>query len=217
MRRLHRKNLYTQDNSLETRVQQLERRFATPELEYVLVNFSGGTGTYNSGSTTQLTMTDDEFPIGQYGSALNPTPGENVYGYSVIDDYIQCNSFRKQGFWHLRAAFNVETNSPAVFEDVTQFQLFIGMSTFDEDNNFVSDLSHVYSFRGIDNRTDLSGDKVQLRTETMFHNTGILTGERARFYAKFINNSASNITGTPRNFNLIRYGNAIGTITNQGG
>lgn len=217
MRRLHRKTLYSQDNSLDVRVEQLERRFAGPELEYVLVNFSGGSQTFNAGTQTQLTMDDEEFPFGQYGAANVLATGQNFFGYSVIDDFIQCNTLGKDGFWHLFAGINVTANGPATLDDAGQLQLFIGLQVWDENDVFDSIINLVWSERGIDNRSDVSGGDLWLRTHTMFFAGSILAGFRARFFARFDNDSASNVTATPKSFVLIRYGNALGTITNADG
>lgn len=214
MNPLKRNNPGVRATDHEDRIQTLERRLAEPELEYA-VAILVGPGTINNGVTSQLTMNDDEYPLGQYPTDEVSSPP--VRGYSIIDDYIQCNEFGYDGYWHLFASYTVNVNAPAT-PDLTQgILLGIEMELWDTTGAFVSTYQPFWTLQAVDNRTSYAADTLYLRTQTMFFNGGIFADERARFKASVSNNSGSNIQGDPGTFTVIRYGNAAGQITAGGG
>lgn len=213
MRPLRRKSIQTDASSITRRVEALERRFSGPELEYLSTSFSDP-GIINAGNSLQLPMDDDEFPVGQYPSATNPLTG-NPTGYSIVDDYIQCNTFGKDGFWHLFAGYSVIGNAPDA-ANLNQVRLTIDMELWDEDDVLVGGFNSLWMLEGVDNRSNPPGDSALYRTQAMFYNGGVSAGNRARFKATVSNNSAANITGaTGTAFTLIRYGNAFGQVTGE--
>ena len=211
MRRLHRKTLYSQDNSLDVRVEQLERRFTGPELEYVAVGLTA-TANLAAGDSVQLPMTDDEYPPGQYGSASIPTSGPLTYGYSVIDDYIQSNTPGKDGFWHLFAGADITIGGPELFDEMWQAELRITMELWDG-GSFSGTFGPLWMAEVVDNRSVPSDGLVLLRTQALFYNGGVAPTEVARWRVDLFNNTPGNTFQiTPQTFSLIRYGIAFGQV-----
>ena len=214
MRRLHRKTLYTQDNGLDVRVEQLERRFTGPELEYIAYGFDTPAN-LGPGDSVQLPMTDADYPPGQYGSASVPTAGPIRYGYSIVDSYIQSNTEGKDGFWWLTAGLEITVGGPNTFDDMHEAELRITMEIWDG-GAFSGSVSPTWSNQSVDNRTVPVSGLVYLRTQALYYNGGIGATEVVRWRADLFNNTVGDTFQiTPHSFTMIRYGTAFGQIVGE--